>query len=49
MEGDDLVQKNSDEKEVSTTHCLGNKIKVLADSKKTENYRDILKLWGHIA
>lgn len=42
MEGGNLVQKNSDEKVVSTTHSIGNKIKVLADPKKTENYGAIL-------
>lgn len=42
MEGDSLVQKNRDEREVGTTHCTGKKIKVLTDPTKTENYGDIL-------
>ena len=49
MEGENLVQKKSNGKEVSRTHCVGQKIKVLADLKKTENYGDILKLRGHIS
>lgn len=42
MEGDNLVPKNSDEEVVSTTHCIGQKIKILADHKKTKNYGAIL-------